>query len=624
MLLGGSVLWAALASSAGRQPAPVADGKAAPGGGVIFVSHPSTGRPTVPVRDEGTLGLLEVSRGLFPGHVLAGRLPGRPLSGASDDGALLALLGQQADAVIFDDGWESDPNCVVEFVASLLCDVPAFAVDGTALTAEGAVSLLRAVEAVNAEVAGVDIVSDARRWIESYASREPKDRQLRDTSEVANTAYFASFAAHTAWFRHSNLPAGPDRRRRSVTETVDELLSLSANSSVNVRTFQAHSPQGNPFHYGLTDSSQVAELVRRATDDGYFAIVNETVDQHDGGVSGVSLNGVAEFAPDATPRSVEKAGSCQTSTQLAEEILRIVYGPAIAVPNDQGKRVEFSCHPNRVGARRGQILIWEIGSDDSVLAATPPQWPNAFSKHIGDKTFGLLIAHLHGAAVPHTKVINRRVAPFEFGTPTRSGEWWIRTAPAEAQPGFFTTERGWRDPFDLLATEDPEGLIASVLAQESVDAVWSGASAPRADPASPLLEGVQGYGDDFMLGRQNAEPIPESVAQAVTAEIRRLESAIGRVRIEWVWDGRQVWIVQLHRMGSAAGDVLSAGVADSWLAYDPAEGLDVLRALVVEARTNRAGILVTRPVGITSHVGDILRKANIPGRFGIGLDHANP
>lgn len=623
-MLAGSALEAALAACAKSETVSVASGDSTMEDDVrvVLVSHPDLGQRTGPVRaGGGPPALVKVSRDLFPGHVVAGRVPDRHASDAPDDGAVLTLLGHHADALVFGDGWESDPTCVVEFVASQLCDVPAFAADGTGLTSAVAVALLRAVETSrDDEPVGNSVVSEACRWIEAYGSVEPKDRQLRETSRAANTAYFVSFAAQTGWFRHSNMPAGPDRRRRPVADTVRELLSLSANSSVNVRTFRVASRQGNPFHYGLTDADQIAELVSRAASEGYFVIVNETVDQHDGGVSGVSLSGVAEFAPDATPRSVEQAGSCQTSTRLAGQILRTVYGPAIAVPDHQGKRVEFSCHPHRVGPRREQTLIWEIGADNSVLPATPPHWPNAFSRHIGDKTFGLLIAHLHGATVPHTKVINRRVAPFEFGTPTSTGEWWIRTAPAEAQPGLFTTERGWRDPFDLLATEDPEGLIASVLAQESVDAVWSGASAPRSDPAYPLLEGVPGYGEDFMLGRQDAEPIPGHVAQAVTTEIRRLESAIGRVRTEWVWDGRQVWIVQLHRMGSAAGDVLSDGAADSWLSYDPVDGLDVLRELVAEARTNRAGIVITRPVGITSHVGDILRKANIPGRFGTGLN----
>jgi hypothetical protein len=36
--------------------------------------------------------------------------------------------------------------------------------------------------------------------------------------------------------------------------------------------------------------------------------------------------------------------------------------------------------------------------------------------------------------------------------------------------------RGWHDPFALLEKEDPSGSeIASVLAQEGVDAVYSGA-----------------------------------------------------------------------------------------------------------------------------------------------------
>ena len=104
-------------------------------------------------------------------------------------------------------------------------------------------------------------------------------------------------------------------------------------------------------------------------------------------------------------------------------------------------------------------------------------WPNRFSRLLGDKAFGLLVADLLGLPVPATTVVGRRVAPFGFGRPTGGGERWLRTCPAEPVPGRFMTQRGWRDPFALLAAEDPSGTdLVAVLAQEGVRARWSGAN----------------------------------------------------------------------------------------------------------------------------------------------------
>ncbi|WP_148616432.1 hypothetical protein [Nocardioides rubriscoriae] len=586
-----------------------------PGANLVYLSRPRIDHRTDRAADGGDIELPTALTDAFPHSALVGPA----LSDTRQHGASLRpwleVLARRADAVMFADGWATDPECVLEYASALLSTTPTFTTTGSVLTETAAADLLSQTHATRLQSNAITPLAEAETWTKTFAQHRPKDRQLAATARTSNTAYFASFAAHTGWLRYSNLPGTRDRRRQPFSDLINDLLNLSANSSVNVRTFRLDSPQGNPFHYGLTDPNDIEQLVKQVIEDGYFAIVNETVDQHDGGVSGVSLNSVVEFAPDATPRSVERTGACRTSIDMANKILKIVYGAATTVPAAPGQRVEFSCHPHRVGPMRSSTLTWEAGPDQSALPAHPPRWPNDFSRHIGDKTFGLIIAHLCGAAVPHTKVINRRVAPFEFGTPTGTNEWWIRTAPTEAQPGLFTTDRGWRDPFELLAKEDPGRLIASVLSQESVDAVWSGASAPNTGLTGSLLEGVPGFGDDFMLGRQSAQPIPADITKAVTDEIERLEDALGRVRVEWVWDGQRVWIVQLHHAGAPGQNSLSHGEATIWLPYDPADGLDDLRRLVARAGREGAGVLVTRPVGVTSHVGDILRKANVPGRF---------
>src|SRR5439155_21775728 len=120
-----------------------------------------------------------------------------------------------------------------------------------------------------------------------------------------------------------------------------------------------------------------------------------------------------------------------------------------------------------------------------------------------------------------------------------------RTSPRVPQPGRFSTFSGWRDPFDLLAQEDPEGKeISSVLAQAAVPAEFSGAA--RRTMKRWLVEGVRGSGDEFMLGRRGPVPLSRAIARDVIAAVEHLGKQLGDVRCEWVHDGRQAWIVQLH------------------------------------------------------------------------------
>src|SRR5205807_2616616 len=119
---------------------------------------------------------------------------------------------------------------------------------------------------------------------------------------------------------------------------------------------------------------------------------------------------------------------------------------------------------------------------------------------LGDKVFGLLVAHITGLPVPRSTVINRRVAPFTFGRLTGSTEVWMRTSPHEQVPGKFTTTRGWSDPFKILAKEDPDGkMLASIIAQDSVKSEYSGAVIVTIG-GDVLIEGKSGEGESFMRG----------------------------------------------------------------------------------------------------------------------------
>jgi hypothetical protein len=450
-----------------------------------------------------------------------------------------------------------------------------------------------------------------------------KDERLAAVAREANVARFASFGPGDVPLRHVVLGDGGAGRDgggggdSAVCDLVSAVTALHRRArSLNVRTFRDDDSKGTPFRYGLSSVEEVVRTVRELAAAGFYTIVNETVEIGDGGVSGVLLGGVAEFAPGATPRAVEQADAAALPAGVAIDLLRTVYGPVDLAP-DPARRIEFSVHPGPVGYRRTATLIWEVTDVDPVTLTATPSWPNAFSRHIGDKAYGLLLAHLVGLPVPRTTVLARTVAPFGFGRRTgpEAVDRWIRTCPTEPQPGLFTSARGWLDPYALLAEEDPTGTrIASVLDQDGVDADWAGATALRAD-GSVLVEGVRGTGDAFMLGDRAPEAVPASVADDVRALVGAAAGTLGPVRIEWAHDGTRAWLLQLHRVAQRVSDaMLSPGAADRWLAYDPRDGLDRLRELVAEAQGVGAGVEVTGGVGVTSHVGDILRKAGVPGR----------
>lgn len=446
-----------------------------------------------------------------------------------------------------------------------------------------------------------------------------KDERLNSIATTHNVARFVSFDSGTSpRIRFCRLdPAAKNGEgiRTSPEEAVSWLVRLAG--SVNVRAFRSVPAKGSPFHYGLTAADDVLGTVRRLAADGYYTIVNETIDVHDGGVSGVVLGGAVEVAPDDTPRAVESAGAFSASQQMAFTVLKNMYGFVPDVPTAADLRVEFSVHPGPVGLRRGHTLVWEIERIDPVALAPAVSWPNRLSRFLGDKAFGLLIADAIGLAVPETTVISRRVAPFRFGSDTGSLERWFRTCPVEPDAGKYTTTSGWSDPFHVLAAEDPTGTaIPSVLSQQGVHAAYSGATLPGSGDEPDTVQGVAGRGDRFMQGLQEPEPLPEEVTAAVRAATAAARAAVGPVRCEWAHDGRQVWILQLHLAAPGAKPgVINPGEAEKWLRFDPASGLDALRGLVARAVSEGAGVLVTGPIGTTSHVGDILRKAGVPARI---------
>jgi hypothetical protein len=444
-----------------------------------------------------------------------------------------------------------------------------------------------------------------------------KDETLSRLGDIANVAQFVSFGPGGALPQRFSRVRGyrPDHRFVDAHEAVEKLIGSAASGSVNVRSFRAGASKGGQFTYGLRFRDEVVALLAAHGGEGLYTIVNETVDVEDGGVSGVALGGLLEFAPKDTPRSVEKPGSVAFERDIGLRLLSTVYGFLPDLDYAPYERVEFSIHPLAAGVRQTHTIVWEKEQVDFLPLIPKVAWPNAFSRFIGDKAFGLLVAHLLGLPVPLTTVVGRQVAPFRFGRSTGSGEHWIRTCPVEPVPGKFTTQRGWRDPFELLRQEDATGTgVASILSQEGIRARYSGAALPDSG-GGLLVEGVPGFGDEFMLARAAPSTLPATVIRDVRKIGARAEKELGAVRFEWVHDGRGAWVVQLHRATvNVTGTTIFPGEPEHWRSYDPSQGLEELRDLIATIRSGE-GIEVAGDIGITSHVGDLLRKAAIPSRL---------
>lgn len=444
-----------------------------------------------------------------------------------------------------------------------------------------------------------------------------KDAILDGLARRANVAQFVSFgpdlAQRFAWVRGRE----PNLLFASPEAAVEALLAASPEGRVNIRSYLPQSPKGSEFVYALTRAGEILEAVRRLASEGLYTIVNETIDVLDGGVSGVAFGEVIEFASGGTPRIVEEPDAACLPRELGLRLLRTVYGFEPALPEPRQARIEFSLHPLRRGVRHEHIAVWEIEEPGPAPAAAPEiSWPNRFSRHLGDKAFGLLVADALGLPVPRTTVVPRALAPFAFGRDTGMAETWIRTCPREQVPGLFTTHRGWLDPFRLLRDEDPEGTaISAVLAQQGVDARYSGALVPGPE-GEPLIEGVAGHGDLFMKGDRPPEILPVPVEAAVRDLHARAAGLLGAVRCEWAWDGATAWIVQLHRGGSASsGRVVFPGEAERYHVFPVAEGIEALRSLIGRVQGTGEGIVLAGRVGVTSHFGDLLRRARVPSRI---------
>lgn len=535
--------------------------------------------------------------------------------------------------IILMPGWEFSSGCAAEVHRAFVENIPVSLLDGTSLTLSMAADILTGT-AKDLKKRGVPLggllssaealegLRNARRPYRKIemevAEANRKDASLDRLAEVINVAQFVSFSPGRTGLRQEYARIQsfqPNYRFKSTRHALGSLLQNSADGQINLRSFTPENPQSREFIYGLKVLDDAVAAAERLGSEGLFVIANETVDVHDGGVSGVIMGNVIEFAPDDTPRSVEKPGIASLPRLWGMKMLSIVYGfwPEIDVPRES--RLEFSIHPKPRGWRNTHTLGWEYAIASDFDMKPKLTWPNRFSRMIGDKVYGLMIAQLAGLSVPRTTVINRRIAPFTFGRSTGSSEVWTRTSPHEQVPGKFTTAKGWLDPFELLNAEDPDGSqIASILCQSAVVPAYSGAAIVTAD-GDLLVEGVAGDGTAFMMGSSPPEDLPKNVLRAVEELHHRAAQSLGVVRLEWVFDGLSAWIVQLHRGATRSmANVLVPGEAERWIPFEAELGLEELRKAVALLAPGE-GLVLRGEVGLTSHVADVIRRAGVPARL---------
>lgn len=457
-------------------------------------------------------------------------------------------------------------------------------------------------------------------------SIEMKDEKLNYIikNDLGNIAQYISVGLdNRVRFVHiNNYQYNPEIELKSL---IIRLLESAPSGLINIRSYSPEVMKGNKLIYGkkVEDIDEILSIIENNSKSGKYSIINENIDINDGGVSGVILGNIIEFSPKDTPKCVDKEGVCQLPREIGYDILKKIYGFKPDIKFDHNYRVEFSIHPQRQGVKRQHTIIWEYEYYGEQSQNSTMSWPNNFSRFIGDKTYGLLLADRLGFDVPMTTVISRELPPFTFGKRTDLHEKWIRTCPIEKEPGKYFTGDRWQDPFSLMNEEERKGNeeinIASILSQDAVEAVFSGASIIKEKEDKDIIEGTLGKGDGFMVGETNIINIPKNIMEKVKEtnnNIRELRDYLGEASIEWVYDGEDLWIVQLNQLKvSGSKNIIVEGKVKEYIEFDVSRGLEALRVLINNIKNKNIGIELVGNIGITSHFGDLLRINKIVSKL---------
>lgn len=436
--------------------------------------------------------------------------------------------------------------------------------------------------------------------------KELKDEALFQLSRKRNVANFASFYPEGK-IRFQVLP-----ENKKVKTLEGAIAALLRKGKVNIRSFRGNET-GNPFMTGLDDADEIARKANMLMNEGFYIILNEDIPRHGRMASGVICGNQVEFAPCDTPRCVERECSCMPA-DWAETMLSRWLSARVFLPRPK-ERLEFSVYPYGVGARNGNVVFWERGEKCSMKINIIQ--PDQFSRHIGDKAWGLFLAwSARGGLdinIPECVVYKKGYGmPFlSFGEDTGSENVWTRTCPKVAMPGKYATLKGFHDPFKLMEKEDPTGdELNCVMIQREVNAKWSGAAWKNGNVLN--IEGVPGFGDDFMLAKKNPLVPPPDIYSEVEKLLKILSRLFKKgVKIEWVFDGEKLWLVQMH-----VEDIVfepDKSKVDKWIGWNPSDGLDVLREII--KNNPESGVILHERIGLSSHAADIIRKAKVPVRF---------
>lgn len=554
------------------------------------------------------------------------------------------VIKELVNEVIFLDGWEYSIGCCYELVAAVEKKINIYSQDMNRLTIDECVTKLNnsvKIYLSNNLKQGIkikEILENIEQHSKNTANNimlKKEKGQMKDekldylvTNKIANVAQFISFEPNpdlkTRFIHINNFD---NNKETAIKKLIEKLILSAPSKAVNIRSFSEKAMKGNKLVYnkGINDIAEIIDTIKENSSNNKYSIVNENIDINDCGVSGVALGDVIEFSPEDTPKCVEKEGVCSLPREIGLKILQSVYGFSPDIKFDNNYRIEFSIHPNRQGVKKQHTIIWEYEFYEKVDYQRKISWPNNFSRFIGDKVFGLLIADSLGIMVPKTTVISRKIAPFTFGIETGVNEKWIRTCPIKKEPGKFYTGSSWIDPFKLMDEEETKGSnqinIASILSQDAVDALYSGASFVTENEEWDLIEGVSGNGDKFMVGEQSKLKLPTEVIEEVKSlnnKIRNHHKELGDVSIEWVYDGNTVWLVQLNQLRgdnkhkNSDSNIIVHGSPSHYEKVFVKDGLDSLRNKIDLLKDKNIGIELIGNVGVTSHFGDLLRLSNIP------------
>lgn len=444
-----------------------------------------------------------------------------------------------------------------------------------------------------------------------------KDLVLSLLSRKFNTAAFVSIGKDKK-IRYSNF-LDSDSETYSIPELINMILMKSKTGKFGVRTFKPDKPNGNPFLYGNAQDKiyEVTNKIESFLEEGYIVIISETIEQKDGGIAGVKLGNLVELVPESTPRSVEEEGVCILPYDIWVNIMKKIYPQVDFKVFDDlnpNTRVEFTLHSSKQGIKNENIVIWELTEvdDESIPDNIKIKTDNRFAEFIGNKAFGLLVMDTLNENIPKTTVVGRNVPLFRFGKET-SKDIIIRTAPNVKKPGKYYSGN-FTDPFKLMEGKED---ITSVLYQTVIEAKYSGAALIDANSNKRIIEGVEGNGDLFMLAEKEINNLPKAVLDHINIVADRiiLTDHFDKFSFEWVFDGRILWIVQLNTFESEfSNTVIYPGNPDKWINYDCKTGLEKLRDIVENIDSN-TGIILNGKIGITSHMGDILRQAKIPPKI---------